>query len=58
MKSVEDELLEDQMAFGGYALKHVPLDSWRKRIWGAIKVLTGEAGLLFIRIPPEKIYEE
>lgn len=58
MKTFEDKLASDTLVFGKNITNCVYLSSWNKRIWGAWKVLTGEAGIVITRINPRDIFKK
>ncbi len=39
-------------------IKNATLRTFRQRIWGAWKVLTGEAGIILVRIDPKEVINE
>jgi len=47
---MEEKLEKDLSIFGEFITKNIILDTWPKKIWGAWKVLTGEAGIILVRI--------
>lgn len=58
MKTFEDKLAMDTLVFGKNITSCVYLSTWNKRIWGAWKVLTGEAGIVIARIDPKNLYKK
>ena len=58
MNTIEEKLTFDRMMFGQSIIKDATLRTFRQRIWGAWKVITGEAGIIMVRVPPDKVYKE
>lgn len=54
---MESKLAHDISVFGESVIKNCILNTWPKRIWGAWKVLNGEAGILIIRVNPKDMYK-
>lgn len=52
---LEDKLQKDLDIFGKYITKNIFLDSWQKRLWGAWMVLIGDAGIILVRLNPDKL---
>jgi hypothetical protein len=50
-----DTLAYDISVFGEAIVQQCVLNNIWKRIWGAWKVLTGEAGIILVRVSPEKL---
>ena len=46
----------DEALFNEDIIRQCTLDSFSKRLWGAWKVLIGQAGVLLLCIKKEKIY--
>lgn len=46
----------DLDAFGTAMIKDCALVTWQDKIWGAWKVLTGEAGIVLVRIKPKDMF--
>lgn len=51
----KEKLDIDQAVFGQHIMESLMLYGFRKRIWGAWKVLTGEAGIILVRVEPRKM---
>ncbi len=58
MSSVEEKLAFDRMVFGQSIIEDATLRTFRQRIWGAWKVITGEAGIILVRIDPKEVINE
>jgi hypothetical protein len=58
MKNVDDKLAKDTAIFGQSFVKNCMLKTFPQRIWGAWKVLTGEAGIILVRVSPKDVYKE
>jgi hypothetical protein len=53
--NIEEKLAVDMAVFGQTIIKEAILKTFRQRCWGAWKVITGEAGIILMRIDPKKI---
>lgn len=53
-RDIRDSIMEDDAVFSRHILQNIILDSWKKKVWACWKVLTGEAGIVLVRINPEK----
>jgi hypothetical protein len=50
--------IRDEFVFGKSMIENCILNSWQKRIWGAWKVLCGDAGIILVRHDPMKTQSE
>ena len=53
MTDFNTKCYKDQMVFDELILKTCILNTFWKRLWGAWKILCGEAGILLIKINPQ-----
>ncbi len=51
----KDKLDVDQAVFGQSIIQNCILRGWKKKLWACWKVLTGEAGILLLRVSPEDL---
>lgn len=56
--NVKEKLDVDMAVFGHNVIQNFVLGSFRKRLWGAWKVLTGEAGIILVRVDPEDFNQD
>lgn len=55
--NMDEKMAKDYSIFGESIVKNITLNTWPKRIWGAWKVLTGEAGIIIVRVSPTYKYK-
>ncbi len=53
-----DKYRADMLSLGTAMIKDVNLVTWKDKIWGAWKVLTGDAGIILVRIAPKDFLKE
>jgi hypothetical protein len=53
--NIQDRLSLDTAVFGQSIIRQATLKTFKDKIWGAWKVLTGEAGIILVRVSPEKL---
>jgi hypothetical protein len=53
-----DRYRADMLSLGTAMIKDVNLVTWKEKIWGAWKVLTGDAGIVLVRIKPKDFLKE
>ena len=51
----EERISLDATVFGTTVIRNCVLKTFPQRCWGAWKVLTGEAGILLLRVDPTKV---
>lgn len=56
--SFAEKLRGDESVFGKSMVENCILNSWKKRLWGAWKVLCGDAGIILVRLKHEDCYEQ
>lgn len=57
MSDMNDKLAMDLDLFGESIIKKCVMIKFHQRLWGAWKVITGEAGIVLIRVCPKKKYK-
>lgn len=55
MMSIEDKLAIDIAVYGQQIIRQATLRTLKDKIWGAWKVLTGEAGIILVRVDPKEL---
>ena len=54
--NVQDKLDLDVAVFGQSIIRQATLRTIKDKLWGAWKVLTGEAGIILVRVDPKRIF--
>jgi hypothetical protein len=53
--NLEDKLAVDLSIYGQEIIRQVVLRTLKDRLWGAWKVLCGDAGIILVRIDPKEV---
>ena len=56
--NIEEKLTKDTSIFGEEVVKNCVLRTFKQRLWGAWKVLMGEAGIVFIHLDRKKFLKK